>query len=191
LGPDIIESDPAQIGRTVLHDLGVGAVVLDRYKMPGGPERDYTEGLAAAIFDGAPPDYQDDRVTVYRTGEVEPQEPYIVLGPEGWGPLAAVEGKPPARAIGPQRAAIDVRHAGPETQLRLRYGSSADTGITVEGAEDAPPRGLAPAPEGAEVVIPLAPYALAGGDGPTTHRVYLLADAADGVWVEAIGLETP
>jgi hypothetical protein len=190
LGPDIIEIDPAQIGRTVLHDLGVGAVVLDRYKMPGGLEREYTETLAAAIFAGAPPDYQDDRITVYRTGKVEPPEPYIVLGPEGWGPLVTTEGASPARAVGQQPAAIEVRHAEPDMQLRLRYRTGAGVGITLTGAGDVPPLALAPAPDGAEVVIPLAPYALANAEAPTTHRLYLLADTADGVWVEAIGLGT-
>lgn len=191
LGPDIVESNPAQVGRTVLQDLGVGAVVLDRYKMPGGPEREYTEALATAIFAGAPPDYQDDRVTVYRTAVVDAPEPYVVLGPEGWGPLTTAEGAPPGRAIGPQPAVIEVRHAAPATQLRLRYRTPAGTGITLTGAGDGSPVQLAPAPAGAEIVIPLAPYALTGGDPLTTHRLNLVAGAADGVWVEGIGLETP
>ncbi|MBP9074808.1 MAG: hypothetical protein KBG20_21040, partial [Caldilineaceae bacterium] len=44
LGPDILTIDPDQLGQvslTVLSDLGVGWVVLDRYKMPGGLERTY------------------------------------------------------------------------------------------------------------------------------------------------------
>ncbi len=52
LGPDIIDGDPALVGPTVLADLGVGTVILDRYKMPGGKEREYTEELAGRIFAG-------------------------------------------------------------------------------------------------------------------------------------------
>ena len=40
LEPDIIAFDLAAQGRQVLTDLGVRWVVLDRYKMPGGHDRD-------------------------------------------------------------------------------------------------------------------------------------------------------
>ena len=52
LGPDIIDGAPEQVAATIFADLDVGTVVLDRYKMPGGDERTYTEDLAAAIFAG-------------------------------------------------------------------------------------------------------------------------------------------
>ena len=52
LGPDILDVDPAAVGPTVLADLGVGTVVLDRYKMPGGDERTYTERLGGQSFPG-------------------------------------------------------------------------------------------------------------------------------------------
>ena len=64
LGPDIIDVNVAEVGLTVLNDLGVGTVVLDRYKMPGGDERIYTEAVADALFAGVPPDYVDERITV-------------------------------------------------------------------------------------------------------------------------------
>ena len=69
LGDDIIAVDPAAIAPTVLADLGVGTVVLDRYKMPGGLEREYTEALAERIFGGQEPVYADDRITVYRVAD--------------------------------------------------------------------------------------------------------------------------
>ncbi len=52
LGPDIVSLDLVSQGAGVLRDLGVGWVVLDRYKMPGGEERAYTEAAAAQIFGG-------------------------------------------------------------------------------------------------------------------------------------------
>ena len=58
LGPDIVDVDPATVGRTVLNDLDVGWVVLDRYKMPGGLEREYTESLADEIFAGQAPSFR-------------------------------------------------------------------------------------------------------------------------------------
>ena len=86
LGPDIIAFDLASQGLQVLNDLGVGWVVLDRYKMPGGEERSYTEAAAAEIFDDTPPAYTDDRITAYVVPPAEPVGPYLLLG-EGWGPL--------------------------------------------------------------------------------------------------------
>ncbi len=50
----------------MLHDAGVETVVLDRYKMPGGDEREVTTALAQEIFAGQPPLYEDDRITVYK-----------------------------------------------------------------------------------------------------------------------------
>jgi hypothetical protein len=88
LGPDIIRFDLARQGLQVLNDLDVGWVVLDRYKMPGGEERAYTESAAAEIFAGHPPAYQDDRITAYAVPKSEAVAPYLMLG-EGWGPFDA------------------------------------------------------------------------------------------------------
>ena len=88
LGPDIHTEnfDLSKQGMQVLHDLlGVGWVVLDRYKMPGGPERDVTTEYAQQIFAGQTPIYEDDRLTVYRVTEPAERGPYIVLAP-GWQP---------------------------------------------------------------------------------------------------------
>lgn len=83
LEPDIIAFDLAAQGRQVLSDLGVRWAVLDRYKMPGGREREYTEAAAAEIFGGQAPAYQDDRVTVYEVTVPGTIAPYLVLG-VGW-----------------------------------------------------------------------------------------------------------
>ena len=72
LGPDIHTQsfDLGKQGMQVLHDLlGVGWVVLDRYKMPGGQERNVTTDYAQQIFAGQAPIYEDDRLTVYRVIE--------------------------------------------------------------------------------------------------------------------------
>jgi hypothetical protein len=86
LGPDIIEIDLAEQGQQVLEDMGVRWVVLDRYKMPGGPEREVTEALAEEIFAGQTPTYEDDRLTVYEVTPGMGAGPYVALGP-GWGPF--------------------------------------------------------------------------------------------------------
>ena len=85
LGPDIIAFDLAAQGQQVLADLGVRWVTLDRYKMPGGREREYTEAAAQAIFGSQPPAYQDERLTVYEVTPSGATEPYLILG-AGWEP---------------------------------------------------------------------------------------------------------
>jgi hypothetical protein len=69
----------------VLADLGVRWVTLDRYKMPGGREREYTEAAAQVIFGSQPPAYQDERLTVYEVTPPGTTEPYLILG-TGWEP---------------------------------------------------------------------------------------------------------
>jgi hypothetical protein len=86
LGPDIVELDLAVQGQQVLSDLGVRWVALDRYKMPGGPEREVTEALAREIFGGQEPVFEDERLTVYEVTRGAGGGPYVVLG-EGWGPF--------------------------------------------------------------------------------------------------------
>lgn len=88
LGPDIIRFDLGQQGLQVLNDLDVNWVVLDRYKMPGGDERSYTEAAAGEIFAGFEPAYQDERLTVYSVPDAPAVEPYLVLG-DGWDPFDA------------------------------------------------------------------------------------------------------
>ena len=88
LGPDIHtqQFDLAGQGVQVLHDLlGVRWVVLDRYKMPGGPEREITDAYAQTIFAGQPPLFEDERITVYAVPEPATRGPYLILSPD-WQP---------------------------------------------------------------------------------------------------------
>ncbi|MEI2689015.1 MAG: hypothetical protein V9H69_04605 [Anaerolineae bacterium] len=83
LGPDIHtqQFDLAQQGIQVLHDLlGVRWVVLDRYKMPGGPEREITDAYAQSVFGEQAPLFEDERITVYAVPEPAVREPYLILG---------------------------------------------------------------------------------------------------------------
>ncbi len=88
LGPDIVQLDLARQGQQVLSDLGVSWVVLDRYKMPGGAEREYTEAATGQIFGAQQPVYEDDRLTVYEVSPPEDRLPYLILG-DGWEPFEA------------------------------------------------------------------------------------------------------
>jgi hypothetical protein len=93
LGSDIqtADFDLSRQGIQVLHDLlGVRWVVLDRYKMPGGPERTITDAYAQAIFAGQPPLYEDERITVYAVPEPGQRAPYLILAP-GWRPRQSDE----------------------------------------------------------------------------------------------------
>ena len=85
LGEDILTDDVGRLGSSVLDWLGIRYVVLDRFKMPGGPEREITTALAEQMFDGAEPLYEDDRLTIYQVTPPAERLPFAVLG-EGWGP---------------------------------------------------------------------------------------------------------
>lgn len=182
LGPDIITDDPVRAGQTVLHDLGVEVVVLDRYKMPGGLEREYTEQLAAAIFAGQPPDFSDERLTVYSVTPPAEPETYLVLGAENWGALAEHEQKR-SRLLRGKPAQIFVYHAAPGATLHMRYHSLADATLVL-GGDDLAPQTLPPAPAGRRISLPLP-------DTAQQHDPYIVtltAGAADAVWIEAIGM---
>jgi hypothetical protein len=126
LGPDIIAFDLASQGLQVLNDLGVGWVVLDRYKMPGGEERSVTEAVAARILGDQQPAYEDERITVYTVTPTEPIGAYLILG-EGWGPL---EFEPRSRTFTDVTSVI-VRSPEPgEATLRV---------TVLDGQLDAPP----------------------------------------------------
>ncbi len=150
LGPDIIDTDPATVGRTVLNDLDVGWVVLDRYKMPGGLEREYTESLAGKIFAGQAPTFEDERLTVYAVQSVDEAEPYVTLGELNWGPLTASGDGTQARAITEAPAQLHVRHAPADAALRIRYRGGD---LLVERGEEV--LRLPAAPGGDEALIAL------------------------------------
>jgi hypothetical protein len=181
LGPDILEVDPAQAGLTVLNDLGVGFVVLDRYKMPGGLEREYTEQLAAVIFRGQEPLYADERITVYRVPPAAQPVPYPRLGPTGWGILEQVEGVPPYRQIGPQPAQLSLHHAPANTALQIRYRTAPGGGLTISQPDGKVLASLPPAPNGERARIAL--------DAAAT--IFLTADEPTGARIESIALILP
>jgi hypothetical protein len=136
LGPDILAVDPAQVAGAVFADLGVGTVVLDRYKMPGGDERTYTEALAAAIFAGQPPLFEDDRITVYKVAPIAAPQPYLMLGALDWGPLERGEGETPHRTLLGDRAEIIVQHPPETGTVTLRYASDAPVSVVIVLAGD-------------------------------------------------------
>ncbi|MCS6826161.1 MAG: YfhO family protein [Caldilinea sp.] len=136
LGPDIIEVDPVAVAQTVFTDLGIGAVVLDRYKMPGGKERAYTEALAAAIFEGQAPVYEDERITAYKISPTIHPTPYLMLGALDWGALQT-EGALRFRSLQGPRAEIIVQHPPSVGAITLRYRSHTATMLAIVVAGDA------------------------------------------------------
>lgn len=184
LGDDIIAGDPAAVAPTVLADLGVGTVVLDRYKMPGGLEREYTELLANRIFSGQEPTYADDRITVYRVPEAGAtlMQPYLELGARNWGPRQVDANGLPYRALtGP--ATISVLHAAAPVAVTIRYRTEDGGAATVQSMDDATVLAELPsAPGGAEVTVQLQPVLAGTG--------LALRPSADGaVLVEQVRLE--
>lgn len=151
LGPDILADDPAAVGLTVLGDLGVEVVVLDRYKMPGGAEREVTEALAAALFGEQPPTFADERITVYTVTPPAQPQPYLELGPLHWGPLVQEEERR-YRAVGSDPAAVWLRHAAGSRAVAVTYRSAAG-GAAVNGGTVMP---LPPAEQPATVTLTLA-----------------------------------
>ncbi|GIK74158.1 MAG: hypothetical protein BroJett021_31460 [Chloroflexota bacterium] len=140
LGPDILAVDPAAVASTVFGDLDIGTVVLDRYKMPGGDERTYTEELASAIFAGQTPIFEDERITVYRVAPnvaatVTPQ-PYLMLGALDWGPLERGADAVPHRTLQGGRAEVIVMHPPATGAVTLRYASDASATVSVLVAGD-------------------------------------------------------
>jgi hypothetical protein len=125
LGPDIIEFDLAKQGTQVLNDLGVRWVVLDRYQMPVGDERTYTDAAAAEIFRDQPPAYEDERITAYQVPETPGAEPYLLLG-DGWEPFDPETGSRSFR----EGATVTIR-APSEGEVSLVV-TSADGGAALD-----------------------------------------------------------
>lgn len=171
LGVDILDVDPAVVGPTLLHDLGVAFVVLDRYKMPGGLEREYTETLASAIFAGQEPLYHDERITVYRVLPPASAQPYAVLGPLNWGPRQETADGRSQRAIGEEPAALLLYHTSAGTRLRVQYRSEPgvrlgvmlpEVGLTLADLPAAPAGNNATVEIGEAAIVLLAANAPAG-----------------------------
>jgi hypothetical protein len=180
LRADILDVDPVQVGSTVLHDLGVTWVVLDRYKMPGGLERSYTTDLAQAIFGGQSPNYEDERITVYGVSAPAEPEAYISLGATGWGPLIWDENGAGSRQIGTERALLQLHHLPAAVSLVIRYRTEGDLPVQVV-AQDGAVTTLPPAPNGHTAVL--------DGIGAAGEIAFLTADPA-GARIESIRLVT-
>jgi hypothetical protein len=119
--------DLSRQGIQVLHDLlGVGWVVLDRYKMPASPVRTLTEAMTQQIFGpaGVKPIHETQRITVYPVPEPRQRAPYLILAP-GW----------PSRQVDRQGRAYRELAVG-QAGLELRYPSADD--IILELVASAP-----------------------------------------------------
>jgi hypothetical protein len=180
LGPDIIETDLAAEGPTMLRDLRVGAIVLDRYKMPGGAEREVTEALVAQVMGPQPPTYVDERLTVYAPPALSRAATYLRLGPAGWGPLVQDdEGQPLWRVVSEEPAAVEVAHARGGEVVSLRYASGV--AVRVLDGNGAAVGLLPPAQVSSSVEIPVPPggqFALATDGGDALVQSLALVDAA-------------
>ena len=162
LGPDIIAFDLAAQGQQVLADLGVRWVTLDRYKMPGGEEREYTDAAAQAIFGSQPPAYQDERLTVYEVTPPGTTEPYLILG-TGWEPYdpasatrsftgsaplivhAAVPGEATVRvSLAPGSAELDAPRQGNDYVIRAPIQPGAEHDRAARPAARRPRAGCIP-----------------------------------------------
>ena len=188
LGPDIIDMDPAQIGPTVLQDLGVGTVVLDRYKMPGGKERDYTEQLAQTIFAGQSPIFEDERITSYKAPPVEQPRPYVSLGPLNWGPYQLDAQNRPYRLLSAGPAQLELHHVQPGARLHIQYRTESDSGLKLFGADGSLLAALEPAPDGATFTLGLEPILLPH-DSTLAATLVLQPNAPDAVRVERLWLD--
>lgn len=184
LGPDILDVDPVQVGRTVLSDLGIDLVIEDRYKMPGGLERTYTEELVNALFADATPLYVDERITVHRVQPPVSPQPYIVLGPLNWGPLETrADGQRQRLLTGPA-ATLQLVHTTPQSQLYLRYHTLPGVSLQLLASNQLVAT-LPPAPAGNTAQIDSAAFV---NQGMTTlpHELTLASGQANGVWLERI-----
>jgi hypothetical protein len=187
LAPDILRGDPVRIAPTVLHDLGIGLVIQDHYKMPGGLERSYTETLANAIFAGAPPLYADERLTVHEVQPPRTPQPYLMLGAYNWGPLTVAADGTRWRVPTPAGAAVQLLHPAPALQLQLRYRTLPNVALKLFDADGVTLLAtLPPTPAGQTVTLALDELS----PGAVLAEILLVPGAPEGVWVEALELRS-
>lgn len=190
LGPDIIALDPVTVGPTVLQDLGIGIVVQDRYKMPGGLEREYTEAVANALFADQPPLFVDERITVHQVVAPATPQPYLALGALNWGPLEKNPTSQQRAITGP--AQIQRYHGTQVTGLTLHYRTATGVSLLVTTGAGEVITTLPPAPQGNQAIIPMAKVAQSRGELGMMQSVVLTADGTGNstgeVWITQIGL---
>jgi len=194
LGPDILDIDPVVVGPTILSTYGVEYVILDRYKMPGGKEREYTTDLIEAIFHDKLPLYEDDRLTVYQVAAGPAKQYYFWLEAGGWGPLQTVNDGKRYRALLDQPAILNLGSNYPrDARLRLRYRTTAEISnsepaFTISNAVGNQPDDdiliVDAAPDGGEIEFALSNLL----DGTENHFIALHALEADSVFVEQISV---
>ncbi len=103
--------DVAAWAPTLFEFMDIQWVVLDRYKMPPGETRDYTESLAQVIFVDQKPVYQDERLSVFETTPPSTRRPFVEIGWD-FGPLEPG----PKRAVDPTATiTLHVPQPGPYT----------------------------------------------------------------------------
>ena len=183
LGPDIIAVDPAAVGPTVLNDLNIDYVVLDRYKMPGGQEREVTTALAAGVFQAQTPIYEDDRLTVYAVegAAAEAIMPYLVLGPLGWGPLEIVDdGTRRRELLGADASAAIHGPISPGSTLRIRYSSEGGEPFSVIVGDRTTELAAVPQATAVDVPLPVLPL----GEAATEVRFNVPEESR--VWIHAL-----
>jgi hypothetical protein len=122
LGEDINRvEDPAAWAPTLFEFMDIRWVVLDRYKMPPGPVRDFNEALAKTLFGGQTPLYEDDRLTVYEAPRAPASpRPFIEIGWD-FGPLEPG----PVRAV--RESAFFILHAPYPGDYLLTITPAADS----------------------------------------------------------------
>ncbi len=185
LGDDIIAGDPAAIAPTVFADLGIGTVVLDRYKMPGGLERDYTEepGQPHLCGPGSHLRRRPDHGLPSTGGQLRRRRSPILNSARGTGArarwtttahrTAALAGQLPSKSCMPRR-----RSPSPSAIAPTAMGQPLSSRWTAP--QDWP--NSRPRPQGAEVTVQLQPTAT--GTGLTLQPA-----AAGTVYVEQVRLE--
>ncbi len=186
LGPDIVDVDPVAVGRTVLTDLGIDLVIQDRYKMPGGLERSYTEELANAIFAGQTPLYADERITVQRVQPPATPIPYLALGAVNWGPLEEREDGHRQRALIGQSATLAMHYAPPQSQLQLHYRTLPGVDLQIRSADGQTLATFPPAPDATVGIVDVT--ASTPSSSEATINLDLNTGRPNGVWIERITL---
>jgi len=144
LGPDVIAHDLRQVAPSVFDYLDVRYVVVDRYKMPqGSQERETTASLVNEVFAGQLPEFEDERLTVFRVVLPDEPEPFLILG-DGWQDRQVSAGVP-WREIAPESTlvihsprAMSFRllfraRAQVSNELTLWMGDTVLGGLTITG----------------------------------------------------------
>ncbi len=157
LGADILCPDISQLGPSVLAWLNVRYVILDRYKMPSGAEREVTTALAEQIFAGVAPAYEDERLTVYRVAPPAELRPFPILE-TGWSERRSETGSI-WREIS-ARAEVTAQQVESGRPYRMVVRASGPSGSRLRLSDAAGAAQEAPlSPDGGEITLDWTPAA--------------------------------